>query len=118
MELNTQNIDDLIIFKPINFQNNYSRFDSDELTIPVTLKKVGKRSQLCRNILFIITLVQFLLIVALCTVSGLFSDQVCQLLTNIEKDHTTDSETNCLATGIKISCILVLLIVFNMFFQS
>ena len=106
MELNNQSLDDSIIFKPINFQNNYSNFDSVELTNPGNLRKQRKRSKRCRNILLVMTIVEFILIVALCTVSGLFGDEVCQLLTNIEKDNTTDSKTDCLAKGITILCTL------------
>ena len=102
MELKNQSLDDSIIFKPINFQNNYSQFDSVELTIPENRRKQQKRSKLCRNILLVMTIVEFLLIVAICTVSGLFPGQICQLLMNIEKDNTTDSKTNFLAKGITI----------------
>ena len=104
MELNNQTIDDSIIFKPMNFEN-YSRFDSVPLTNPGNPRKQRKRSKLCRNILLAMTIVEFLLIVAICTVSGLFGDQVCQLLTNIEQDNTTDSKTHRLATGIIILAI-------------
>ena len=103
MELNNQSIDDSIIFKPLNFQN-YSRFDSVQLTNPGNPRKQREQSKKCRNILLVMTIVEFLLIVAICTVSGLFGDRVCQLLLSIEKDNTTDSKTNCLAKGITIVC--------------
>ena len=103
MELNDKTIDDSIIFKPINFEN-YSRLSSVELTKPVNYVKERKRSVLCRNVLLVITIVQFLVIVAICIVSGLFGAQVCQFLFDVSKDNATNRNASCLFNGMILLC--------------
>jgi len=42
------------------------------------------------------TLVQFLLIVATCTILGIFGHHVCQFFIEVKTDNTTDSNPKCL----------------------
>ena len=90
-----------ISFNSMNFIG-FSRASSVKLfTFGCRISKpgTGKRSKACQNVLLAITIIQFCIIIAICIVSGLFGNHVCQLLTTNSPSNSSHNNTECWRKG-------------------
>ena len=105
---------------------NFSRFSS--------LRAIGKRksrpaaiherkkAKVCQNCLLAATIIQFIILIGICTSSWLFGNEICELFMDSNFTHNTTVDTrgstNCMQKGKEKSEFLYFMVRFKQLFNS